>query len=918
MEDLAALVAENEEAAAAIAAAYEVLLGGVPNVAGFTFLIENIVATNYGSNNPDVVFNQENAFINVANALVQGNPAALASFQAITAGAASLSDKVAAIYNAMVPTGSQSAEGLAYLTRPDALAFYEQVAAERGVGGPDAAAIVALASILNITYTNDTPGIGDAVNDLLAAIADGSAQLPLTGDTLTPIEVADGPNFDGDDFGAATILTINPDTFIGSATNDIIKAPVVQTAFLPTQTLNAGDSIDGGGGRNTLEAQLSDFLVQPVKLANIQHISLEASPLALGLAVGPRIVDALYADAIDEVSFRAPNLGIALPISGLGLTNVSTVVNTVNVKDSGNTLFGGVNHFITFIGDALDGDADAVRVNLTNVVDSSLTLSGAYELATINSVGPVANSFTLAIATLEELTIIGDADLELGELEIDPLVLVDASAFTGDLDATFRNNIDAGLDGVNDVIEVIGGSGDDTLGFIGSRDSDVTVSGGAGDDHVDFFLDSNGDVTFTATDSIDGGDGDEDILGIEAEGGALLLAGVGSNITGVEIIEHFGDLNTDLTVDWSRSGSAAVLLLDADYDNLDVTVTNLTNDDKVVYAGEWLDTLTLSNANPIGLSDEVNLELDTGINVGALLDLDVLVIPTTTELLNLETSGVGFAEIDNASLIETDVIVTGVADLALGTSWAGAYDFATGAIDAEVFEGDLAVATGDGSQTVVAGLGDDVIQLGRNLGYGANAADNHDIVDLSAGGSDLVAFQAYTESAALAATSANYHFVQGFDVADDLVGLNAGTAPTVELGGDDLLPADDALVMNYQAGTIIDGTLASLAGVNFIKFTTAAVGANLSVNAIFDQAFGLGEIQIGAGFAQGESILASAYDATAGVMVLFELANAPVAFSPLDVLDANDDVDVLGVIQMTQAEYSAFNASNIDFVADFV
>lgn len=531
MEDLAALVAENEEAAAAIAAAYEILLGGVPNVAGFTFLIDNIVATNYGSNNPNVVFNQENAFINVANALVQGNPAALASFQAITAGAASLSDKVAAIYNAMVPTGSQSAEGLAYLTRPDALAFYEQVAAERGVGGPDAAAIVALASILNITYTNDTPGIGDAVNDLLAAIADGSAQLPLTGDTLTPIEVADGPNFDGDDFGAATILTINPDTFIGSATNDIIKAPVVQTAFLPTQTLNSGDSIDGGGGRNTVEAQLSDFIVQPVKLANIQHLSLENAPLALGLAVGPRVVDAINADSIDEVSFRAPNANF---ITGLGVTNVSTVVKTVNIKDSGNSSvpFPGGDHLISFIGTALDGDADAVTINLNNVFDTSLTLEGAYELATINSVGPVANSFGLIIDTLEELTIIGNQDLSLDDLEIDPLVLVDASAFTGDLDASFVNDDDAGLDGINDAITVIGGLGADSLSFDGPLNSDVTVSGGAGDDSITFY-EIGGRSSFDMDDSVDGGDGDDE-LRIEVVGGPgndqqLLLTGVGPN-----------------------------------------------------------------------------------------------------------------------------------------------------------------------------------------------------------------------------------------------------------------------------------------------------------------------------------------------------------------------------------------------------
>ena len=208
MDDLAALVAENEDAAAAIASAYEILLGGVPNVAGFTFLIENALATNYGSNDASIEFNQENVFINVFNALVQGNTDAAAAFSAITAGSATLIDKVTAIYETLFPVGVQSAEGLAYVTRPEALAFYAAVAAERGVAGPDGAAIVALASMMNVAYENDTPGIGDATNDLIAAILDGSAELPLTGNEFTPIEVADGTNFDGDDdIGISITLT---------------------------------------------------------------------------------------------------------------------------------------------------------------------------------------------------------------------------------------------------------------------------------------------------------------------------------------------------------------------------------------------------------------------------------------------------------------------------------------------------------------------------------------------------------------------------------------------------------------------------------------------------------------------------------------------------------------------------------------
>ena len=281
MNDLAALVAANEDAAAAIAAAYEILLGGVPNVAGFDFLINNDIDTNYGSNTPNVVFNQENIFINLVNSLVKGNSAAANAFSGLIAGQSTLIDKITALYNELVPNGT--AEGIAFLTRPDALAFFEQVAAERGVAGPDGAAIVALASILNEAVKADLPGIGDSVNDLLAAIANGSAVLPETGNTLTPIEIADGDDFDGDDgFGKTISLTDRidapgiDDTQPGSGRNTMGTASD-DTYLASDATLNPGDKIDGGAGRDTLILNLVD--------AGLTQADIGGAPFVPGLGL---------------------------------------------------------------------------------------------------------------------------------------------------------------------------------------------------------------------------------------------------------------------------------------------------------------------------------------------------------------------------------------------------------------------------------------------------------------------------------------------------------------------------------------------------------------------------------------------------------------------------------------------------------
>lgn len=198
----AALFAGNASQAKGISAVYEVLLKGVPNIAGFTFLINSNNATNFGAG-LGPIFNDENIYINIANALVQGNPSAATNFNSI-AGTGSLTEQVTAIYKAGIPASNQSAEGLAFITRPDGLKFYQDVAFERGIVSDNGPGIIAFASLLKIAVDGNN-GVGNAVTDLLAAVADGSAALPDTGTTVLPIETVDGTKYDADD--ASTLAT---------------------------------------------------------------------------------------------------------------------------------------------------------------------------------------------------------------------------------------------------------------------------------------------------------------------------------------------------------------------------------------------------------------------------------------------------------------------------------------------------------------------------------------------------------------------------------------------------------------------------------------------------------------------------------------------------------------------------------------
>lgn len=511
MLDLAALIAANEEAAAAIAASYQMVLDGVPNQAGFTALINNLVATNFGSNNPSIVFNQENKFINVLNALVQGNPDAAAGFAALTAGAASLSDKVAALYNAVVPPSVQSEGGLAYVTRPDALAFYAQVAAERGVAGPDGAAIVALASILNIAYENDLLGVGDSVNDLLAAIKDGSAQLPASGDTFTPIEVADGTKFDGDDFipGQVT-LTVEADTVSGT----IFDAP---RKFTPggndqMNTLNDDDALTGTGAYNVLnftfvnDADTADNDINPT-LKNIQEVNVNVrldmdGYLDLQDTTG---LQEINVNGVDDGLFEAYNIQDGTGGDGKG---VRLSVSDSNDEDSHV-------HFY-FVDKALTKDDDVANLTVSNVTLADIYVEGqgsqGFETLNLESTGSANAVGYISAEDLRTANITGDEDLTLGTTEdvtrasgqveafhrgagfsnvAGSLSLVDASGLDAALDISVGGESTASKDGTSGTpvdINIIGTKHDDAIRMLAGIDSKGDkVDGGEGDDTIQVF-----------------------------------------------------------------------------------------------------------------------------------------------------------------------------------------------------------------------------------------------------------------------------------------------------------------------------------------------------------------------------------------------------------------------------------------------
>ncbi len=235
-----------------LSAAYNTLLGGIPSIDGYAYLIKTNNDTNFGSG-PGPIFNDENIIINTLNALYQGNSAAKLAFDLIIGGGLAGTDALTAVYNYVIPPSFRSDLGLAYFKSQEA--FYTARAAELGIPGATGPAVVAFAALTKIAVDNKIGGLGDQLNDLIGAINNGTAAIPQNAATLTDLETADGTDFDADDTPTSTTppiysIAVNPSsvlegdagpgttiTFTVSRTGDISKAGTVSLTLVGTASI---------------------------------------------------------------------------------------------------------------------------------------------------------------------------------------------------------------------------------------------------------------------------------------------------------------------------------------------------------------------------------------------------------------------------------------------------------------------------------------------------------------------------------------------------------------------------------------------------------------------------------------------------------------------------------------------------------
>lgn len=438
--DLDTLFDANPAQATGIAAIYQSLLGGIPSIAGFTFLITKNNDTNFGAGS-GAEFNTENIFINITNALVQGNADASTAFASLASGA-NLVEIITSLYQAIIPPQYQTNLGVAFLTRPEGLAFYEQVATERGITGDNGPAIIAMAALLKVAVDEDI-GVGDAANDLINAVKNGTAVLPDSSTTVIPIEVADGTGFDDDDVATGLVITLKSEieNIKGSNSNDI---------FVGDNTTLSTDTLDGKGGTDIVRVTDAVGTTFTPTLTALERIEI-------------------FTNHTSGTNFNLSNASGVITFAVMGGTGNLTVSGATTIHDLEITnTTGDASVALNYAAAAVSSAANSQKIAL-----NSATLGGGLAIDNVEMFDIVVtgtNNIDTIIGS-KAITVSGVGNLTSSVFATVSTSTYDASTATGTQRITFKSM------------------------------SDVLVKGGSASDAFDF------EENFTSADIIDGGNG---------------------------------------------------------------------------------------------------------------------------------------------------------------------------------------------------------------------------------------------------------------------------------------------------------------------------------------------------------------------------------------------------------------------------
>ena len=258
-----------------------------------------------------------------------------------------------------------------------------------------------------------------------------------------------------------------------------------------SQTLNAGDNINGGTGNDTLNITSTSLLVAGtgVTSTGIESVVITATSADFSL-------DAATMTGVTSVTNSGSTNGANVAVSGL------TAKVAVNLTGNNNSTT------ITHAAAAVVGTADALALTLNGANTSNLGTLTVNGFETINAAATGATG-----SATQSLTILDDS--------LQTLAITGAGA----------SNITATLSGASGVVvgTVTGGDGAETLTITPGASALLSISTNAGNDRVNI-------SAIAATHTIAGGEGTDTLSTTSAS----ITTVTGANISGFETVRIAG------------------------------------------------------------------------------------------------------------------------------------------------------------------------------------------------------------------------------------------------------------------------------------------------------------------------------------------------------------------------------------------
>lgn len=547
--------------------------------------------------------------------------------------------------------------------------------------------IATTAGLKSVTVTGS--GVLVILDKLAAGVSfDGSA---ATGDLVvstttstTPNDTAPGGTVDlvdvtvkggtGDDVIDVSDHAAVDEVVVVAGNGDDTVVIKAATAYTAATTINAGDSIDGGQGTDTLEVAGNIAAAVGLAITGFESIAFTADANGTNMAAA-----AAGGAGLSISDFVVSGGGTDVVLTGVAANSVVTITDA---DDGG----GDVSSAAVTIGADTTADSITLKLDGTNAaltLDTALFTATSYE--TVNVVSQrgardLATNYNRIDITADSATAINISGATALNVTTSSKVTatIDASAFTG-------SSLTVALD--NAVAKYVGsGSVDVVTAAAGTIGSTSSYAGGNGLDRLNYTASANQNLG-TPT------------------------------VTGFETIALTANDNAadTVTVDLRNVTGLTTLLLAEGAGDGDSFVINRLASDTIVATSTDIVSLTLSNTG------------GTTQNVALGGDVTTLTVDTGATTLNLTNNGSGTAVTTVAGTSLTTVNVGELKDVASGAVAITNLAATVSKVDASALisstvDVTLTVATGG---TLVGGAGADTLtgSAGRDTITGGKGAD---------------------------------------------------------------------------------------------------------------------------------------------------------------------------------------------------